>query len=172
MSVSVAAPSTRSGSSGSPARPIIAAVVVTALTAAVAIIGGIANQASVDTWYAGLERPWFAPPNAVFGPVWTVLYVTIAVAGWLLWDADGGLRRPALGLWAVQLALNLAWTLVFFGLQSIAGGMAVIVALLATIVVLMLVAGRLRPVVSWLLLPYVAWVSFATALNAGYLTLN
>jgi tryptophan-rich sensory protein len=141
-------------------------------TFAVAALGSVANQTSIDSWYATLERPWFAPPNAVFGPTWTVLYVTIAIAGYLLWDADGSRRRPALALWGVQLALNLAWSVVFFGLRSMEGGLVVIVALLASIIALMLVAGRLRPVVSWLLLPYAAWVSFATALNAGYLVLN
>ena len=151
---------------------IVVGLVAVVAVAAVALLGSLANQASIDSWYTTLERPWFAPPNAVFGPVWTALYVTIAVAGWLLWKSDGPARTTALLLWGVQLALNLAWSLVFFGLRSLGGGMVVILALLASIIALMLVAGRLRPSVSWLLLPYAAWVTFATALNAGYLALN
>ena len=100
------------------------------------------------------------------------MFHVIVFAGWLLWKSDGPARTTALVLWGVQLALNLAWSLVFFGLRSLGGGMVVILALLASIIALMLVAGRLRPAVSWLLLPYAAWVTFATALNAGYLALN
>ena len=151
---------------------VVAGLVALGAVAAVAVLGSLANQASIDSWYTTLERPWFAPPNAVFGPVWTVLYVTIAAAGWLLWTSVGPARRTALVLWAVQLGLNLGWSVTFFGLRSLVGGMVVIAALLASIIALMLVSGRLRPSVSWLLLPYAAWVTFAAVLNAGFLALN
>ena len=119
-----------------------------------------------------MSPPGFTPPSAVFGPVWTLLYLTIGVAGWLLWRARSPVRSVALGLWGLQLVLNALWTGAFFGLRSPWLGLAVIPALLATIGLLVIRALSVDRRVSVLLLPYLAWVGFATALNVAIVSLN
>src|SRR5689334_10229254 len=114
------------------------------LVVIVAGVGGAATSTGVDSWYRTIEKPPWNPPNGVFGPVWTVLYVAMAVAAWLV-AREGIDRRPvrsALAVYGIQLALNLAWTLVFFGLESPVGGVVVIAALLVAVVVTIL---RFRP---------------------------
>jgi tryptophan-rich sensory protein len=143
----------------------VAAVIFGAVTVAIAAIGSLINSAGMD-WYDSLEQPSIAPPGPTFGIVWTILYAMIAVSGWLAWRATS---RPAPTLtWAVQMGLNFAWTAVFFGLESIGGGLIVIGLLLAAIVVSALVAWRVSHAAALLLVPYIAWVGFATALNAAY----
>jgi translocator protein len=151
----------RSDSSGRPWWPI---ALYLAAVAAVSVIGSFATQSSVDTWYRDLDKPWFTPPNWVFGPVWTAIYLLIAVSAFLTHRA----RRPAgpqLALWWVQLGLNLGWSLVFFGLESPIGGLVVIVPLLAAIVALIASVWPVRRIAALLLVPYALWVSYAAALN-------
>ncbi len=122
-------------------------------------------------WYASLERPFFAPPNWIFGPVWTVLYIFIAVAGWLVWRRVG-LAHAAIGWWALQMVLNAGWTPLFFGLQAL--GLALVEMALLWAAILICVR-QFRPIsktASWLMLPYLAWVTFAWVLNAGFWWLN
>lgn len=143
------------------------------LSYAVAFLGSQATFSSVGSWYTTLQKPAFNPPNWVFGPVWTLLYAWIAFAGWRLWERrrrPGG--RPALIAWGVQLALNLGWSLLFFGLRSPALGLADIALLLAAIVATMLLAWRVCRIAALLLLPYLAWVSFAALLNFEIWRLN
>ncbi|GAA4811337.1 TspO/MBR family protein [Nocardioides caeni] len=140
-----------------------------AAVAAVAVLGGLAASSSSET-YRALELPPFAPPSWVFGPVWTVLYVMIAVAGWLAWRADVG--RTGLALWGIQLALNLAWTPLFFAADRYVLALVDIVALLAAVIATIVVFHRRSPVAAYLFVPYVAWVGFATALNAAIVVLN
>jgi translocator protein len=122
-------------------------------------------------WYAGLTRPAFAPPNWVFGPVWTALYLMIAVAGWLVWRRAGWRSRPV-ALWLVQMALNALWTPLFFGLNWM-GLAALEMALLWIAIVACVVSFRpVSPAASWLMLPYLAWVSFALVLNIALWWLN
>lgn len=143
--------------------PFVAAVAV------VAVLGAVAAGSAGDT-YAALERPAFAPPSWLFGPVWTVLYVMIAVSGWLLWRADG--PGVAMALWGAQLAANLLWTPLFFGADRYAWALVDIVVLWVLIVALTVVAwNRSRPA-ALLLVPYLAWVTFAAALNAEIVRLN
>ncbi|MBZ5732890.1 tryptophan-rich sensory protein [Nocardioides sp. TRM66260-LWL] len=137
--------------------------------ALVSAVGGLAASSSQET-YRALELPPYAPPSWVFGPVWTVLYVTIAVAGWLAWRAGAGPRE--LSVWGVQLLLNLAWTPLFFAAGEYRWALVEIVALLASVVATVVVLGRVRRAAGLLLLPYLAWVAFATALNAGIVVLN
>ncbi|GLZ38602.1 TspO/MBR family protein [Actinokineospora sp. NBRC 105648] len=139
------------------------------LSYGVAALGSLATLDNVRGWYAVAEKPPYSPPNWLFGPVWTVLYGLIAVAGWLVWRRRD---RPALVAWGVQLALNLAWTPTFFALQWLWVGLVVIVALDVAVVVTILRFRRVRPVAAWLLVPYLAWILFATALNAGVAALN
>jgi tryptophan-rich sensory protein len=139
------------------------------------IAGGLASglASPPGEWYASLAKPSWTPPGWLFGPVWTVLYAMIGVAGWRLWRSR---RVPgagaALGAWSVQLALNFAWTPVFFGLRAPAAALAIILVLLASILATVALAWRVDRPSSLLLLPYTAWVCFATALNAAIVQLN
>lgn len=122
-------------------------------------------------WYVGLRKPPLTPPSPVFAPVWTVLYLAIAVAAWLVWKAPRRSVSP-LALWTGQLVLNAAWSFLFFGLQR--PGLA-LVDLAALVVVAALTAAsflRVRPLAAALFAPYVAWVGFALYLNAGLWWLN
>ena len=137
--------------------------------AAVALVGGLAAGSASST-YRALELPAFAPPAWLFGPVWSVLYVMIGVAGWLLWRAGGWDR--VMWLWVVQLVLNLLWTPLFFAADLYTLALVEIVVLAASIALLVAWSWRRSRVAAWLLVPYLAWVCFATALNAGIVVLN
>lgn len=121
-------------------------------------------------WYAGLQKPPFNPPNWVFGPVWTVLYILIAIAGWRIWRRDP--HGAAMKFWIAQLALNFIWSPLFFSAHLPGAAFVVIIALLVVILALiMLTLGRER-VSAWLLVPYALWVAFAALLNASIWWLN
>lgn len=122
-------------------------------------------------WYAALQKPSWTPPNSVFSPVWTILYIMIALAGWLVWRA-GGDNRPALIFWGIALVLNALWSWFFFGQQRIGMALIDIVALLVTIAGFILTARRVSPAASALFVPYLGWVSYATALNFAIWRLN
>ena len=144
-----------------------------ALCLAVAAAGGAATATSVTTWYAGLAKPAFNPPNWVFAPVWTALYLMIALAGWRVWRRRARAEaRHALALWALQLALNLCWSLVFFGARMIGAALAEIAVLLAAILATAALSWRIDRTAALLLAPYAAWVAFATLLNAALWRLN
>lgn len=137
------------------------------------IVPSILTAGDVATWYPTLAKPWFTPPSWVFGPVWTTLYLLMGVALYLVWKrATGRLRRVALGVFALQLVLNAGWTLTFFGAREILGGLVVIVALLATILATMGAFARVDRRAAALLVPYLLWVGFATALNYELWRLN
>lgn len=121
-------------------------------------------------WYAGLVKPAFNPPNWIFAPVWTLLYIFIAVAGWRVWSR--GPASAAQRIWWGQLGLNFLWSPVFFSIQSTGGALAIIVALLAMIAAFIALTRRADPVAALLFIPYAAWVSFATLLNAALFALN
>ncbi|GGJ94098.1 putative TspO/MBR-related protein precursor [Pilimelia anulata] len=146
-----------------------ALAVFAAACAAVALLGGLAS-ADAGVEYAALRRPGWAPPSWLFGPVWTVLYAMIAVAGWRAWRAAGA--GPHLWPYGVQLALNAAWTPVFFGANAYGPAIAVIALLWLAIGA---TVRAFRPVDRWaalLLLPYWAWVTFAAGLNVAIWWLN
>lgn len=121
-------------------------------------------------WYAALVKPSFNPPNWIFGPAWTVLYVLIAVAGWRVFEREPG--SAATAVWAVALALNFLWSPVFFGAQRPEAALAVVAMLLAAIVVFIALAWRIDTAAALLFVPYAAWVAFATLLNAAVVRLN
>jgi tryptophan-rich sensory protein len=148
---------------------VLAAVIFAVATVAVAGIGSLATSSGRD-WYDTLEKPAFTPPNATFGIVWTILYVAIALAGWLAWRASSD-RRPTVW-WAVQMALNLLWTAVFFGLESPVGGIVVIALLLAAVVMDLRASARVDTTAAVLLFPYLVWCGFAAALTVGVAVLN
>lgn len=124
-------------------------------------------------WYAALAKPAWNPPSWIFGPVWTLLYVLMAVAAWLVWRAGAGpQRRRALALYGVQLALNAAWTPLFFGLHLLGAALAEILVLWVAIAATMVAFARVSRVAAWLLAPYLAWVGFAAVLTFTIWRLN
>ena len=149
-------------------------VVCVALCLAVGAVGSLVTSPQIPTWYAGLAKPSWTPPNAAFPIAWTTLYVLMAVALWRLWQLHdpSPQRRLAVGLWFVQLALNALWSPVFFGMEAPGAAMVVIFALWLAILATILACARIDRMAAWLLAPYLAWVSYATALNAAILALN
>ena len=124
-------------------------------------------------WYAALRKPSWNPPAWIFGPVWTALYLMMAIAAWLVWRRGGwAVQRRPLTLYLVQLALNAAWTPLFFGLKMPGAAFAEILLLLAAIVATACAFHRVSKAGAALLVPYLAWVSFATFLNFTLWRLN
>ena len=121
-------------------------------------------------WYAGLQKPPFNPPNWVFGPVWTVLYILIAIAGWRIWRRDP--HGAAMKFWIAQLALNFIWSPLFFSAHLPGAAFVVIIALLVVILALIMLTLDRERVSAWLLVPYAQWVAFAALLNASIWWLN
>ena len=140
---------------------------------AIGILVSPARSAAIAAWYAGLVRPSWAPPNHVFGPVWTVLYVLMATAAWLVSrERYHRQRTVALGAYVVQLLLNAAWAPLFFGARNPGFGLFDIVTLWLAIVWTLREFSRVQRAAAWLLVPYLAWVSFAMALNFSIWRLN
>ncbi len=137
-------------------------------------IGGSATGPNIPTWYASIQKPWFNPPNYVFGPVWTLLYLMLAFSFWriLRLPADTPGRARAIGWFVVQISLNALWSVAFFGFQSPEFGLGVIAALLIAIVGNMIAFLRLDRVAGWMFPPYLAWVAFASVLNLAIVQLN
>lgn len=145
----------------------ISLAVFVGVVAAAASFGAIFKP---GPWYAALVKPPWTPPNWVFGPVWTALYVMIAVAGWLVWRSDE--RGRALRLWIAALVLNAAWSWLFFGQHWIGAALADIVLLLVAIMAFARAAWPVNRLASALFWPYLAWVAYATTLNGAIWVLN
>jgi tryptophan-rich sensory protein len=135
-------------------------------------LGSIATTPAIPTWYAGLEKPPFNPPNSVFPIVWTTLYVLMGIAAWRVWRAGLPDTGWALRPFFLQLALNVAWSFAFFGAESPALGFLVISLLWLAIVWCIVVFRQVDRWAAILLLPYLAWVSFAAVLNGAIWALN
>jgi translocator protein len=148
-----------------------------ALAIAVAVCFGAAALGSWPTvrglrdWYPSLRKPSWNPPNRVFGPVWTALYLAMAVAVWLVWRSGADVT-VAFGLFALQLTLNVAWSVVFFGQRNVSAAFAVIIALWLAIAATLIAFGLIDPVAGALFVPYLAWVTFASFLNRAVARLN
>jgi len=151
----------------------LALVLWFALCFAVAGIGGRWTAGEITGWYRTLARPAIAPPDWVFGPVWTLLYGLMAFAAWRIWLAPPSPGRSwALGLFLVQLALNLAWTWIFFIKHAIGAALVEVVILWAAIGATTMAFSRVEVGAGWLMAPYLAWVTFASVLNAAFWRLN
>ena len=137
-------------------------------------LGSFATMDSVTTWYAGLSQPSFTPPDWSFGVVWSILYVMMGISAFLIWN--NGINKKqvnvALGLFIIQLALNGLWTPIFFGLHMMALALVEIVLLWIAILITILAFWRISKPATFLLLPYILWVSFAVVLNAALCFLN
>jgi translocator protein len=141
------------------------------------IIGGLSGyftSSGVNGWYATANKPWFNPPNWLFGPVWTVLYLLMGIALFLVWRSDAGktIKQTALILFAVQLLLNFFWSLIFFKLQQLGWAFAEIIAMWLMILFTIIWFGKINSAAAWLLVPYISWVSFASVLNYALWKLN
>ena len=122
-----------------------------------------------DDWYRDLDKPWFSPPDWVFAPAWTIIYVLVAVAGWRALRAG---NRRALVAWGVQLALNFLWSPIFFTAHAVLPAFLVILGLFAAILVFLGRVGPRDPVAFWCFVPYAVWVAYAGALNGAIAWLN
>jgi len=131
------------------------------------------TAAEIPGWYRTLVRPSIAPPNWVFAPVWTLLYALMAIAAWrVCLAAPSPARTWGLALFLLQLALNFAWSWIFFKQHALGAALAEVVLLWATIGAATLVFTRVAPVAAWLMAPYLAWVTFASVLNGAFWRLN
>lgn len=148
-------------------RYLILAIFIAAVLGGGVLIG--ANNAP-GGWYAALNKPSFNPPNWVFAPVWSALYVMIAIAGWRMWMRERG--GAAMATWFVQVALNFLWSPIFFGLQRPGAALIVMAALLVTIAMFIAQTWASDRISAWLFVPYAAWVTFAAVLNASIVLLN
>lgn len=138
------------------------------------LIGSVFTRGAIPTWYATLEKPSFSPPNWLFAPVWTLLYLLMGIAAFLVWrrGLENRQVRIALIVFLIQLVLNALWSVVFFGLESPLYGLIVISALWVAILFTVLKFFRISSVASVLLWPYLLWVTFAAVLNASIWLLN
>ena len=153
---------------------VLHALIAFAVVTAAGLIGNLATIPNIPGWYAGLVKPSFNPPNWIFGPVWTLLYVMMAVAFWrVLQNAPTGVgRQRAIRVFCVQMALNAFWSVAFFGLHNPPLALVVVVILELTILATIRLFLRQDRLAGWLLVPYAAWVAFATALNVAIVALN
>lgn len=140
----------------------------------VGLVGGIATSSSVQTWYLTLVKPVFTPPNWLFGPIWTTLYILMGIALFLV--LREGVRKEnvktAVYYFVVQLLLNFAWSFIFFYFKSLAGGLIIILELWLMILLTMRKFYRISKAAAWLMAPYIAWVTIATLLNFSLMLLN
>lgn len=136
------------------------------------IIGSLATFSAIPTWYAGLVKPAFAPPNWIFGPVWIILYTLIGISLFFVWQENGKRKKVVLGIFFVHLFLNILWSFLFFGFRNPFLAFLEILLLLGTLLVVMWQFWRIKPLASYLLVPYLLWTSFAAFLNFALWRLN
>lgn len=141
------------------------------------LVGGVAGfftSSGVEGWYALANKPWFNPPNWIFAPVWTALYILMGIALYLVWKSDAArsVKQTAVILFAVQLTLNFFWSLIFFKLQQTGWALAEIIAMWVMILLTIFAFGKISSTAAWLLAPYICWVSFASVLNYAIWKLN
>lgn len=150
---------------------LVVSVLVCLATGAV---GSVFTISSIPTWYVHLNKPTFSPPNFLFAPVWTTLYILMAIAFFLIWKKGTKTKkiRDALFLFGIQLALNFVWTPVFFGLKNVGLAFVIIVAMWIYILKTIFAFAKINKIASYLLYPYLAWVSFASILNLSVWLLN
>lgn len=150
---------------------LVIAIIISELAG---IVGSVFTTPSISTWYATLAKSGFNPPAWIFAPVWTTLFALMGIAAFLVWKKGLGRKdvRIALGIFLVQLILNTFWSIIFFGLHSPGGALIEIVFLWLAILVTIIAFAKISKPAAWLLVPYIAWVSFAAYLNFMIWTLN
>lgn len=136
-------------------------------------IAGIITAQSIPEWYATLNSPSFNPPNWIFGPVWTTLYILMGISLFLIWKQDSSKERNrAILIFLFQLLLNFAWSFIFFYFNMTGFALIEIILLWINIVIMLVLFYKIKPMASYINIPYLLWVTFATILNASYYFLN
>lgn len=152
---------------------IIKLLVSIALPIGLGAIAGIFTAEAVPNWYATLNQPSFNPPNWVFGPVWSALYVILGISFFMIWNTPQNRRRNiAISVFLFQLLLNFGWSFLFFYFHIIGIALIEIIFLWINILTMMILFYRIKPLTAYLNIPYLLWVSFASILNAAYFILN
>ncbi len=157
----------------SPKQRFLGVLIAVLVTLCAGLVGNLLGADAIATWYASLEKPSWNPPNWIFGPVWTILYVLMGIAAYLVWEkTKDSSRRAALVVYGVQLFLNALWSIIFFTFKQPAIAFGEIVIMWITILATIILFWRIRPLAAALLLPYIAWVTFASVLNFAVWQLN
>jgi translocator protein len=153
---------------------IVKAIIAIAIPLIVGGTSGFFTVTGVESWYQTIQKPSWNPPNWIFGPVWTTLYVMMGISLFLVWKEDTSteLKKIAIGLFSVQLILNFFWSFIFFGQQQPGWALIEIVALWIFILLTIFAFAQVNKTAAWLLVPYISWVSFATILNYTIWQLN
>lgn len=152
---------------------IFALIFAIALPITLGGIAGLVTSAAIPEWYGSLNQPSFNPPNWLFGPVWTALYILMGYSSYLIWQSPASANRTlALRIYATQLLLNFAWSFIFFYFQWIGLALVEIILLWGMIVWMIIEFRKVTPFAAYLNVTYLLWVSFATVLNAAYWWLN
>jgi translocator protein len=141
------------------------------------LVGGLSGyftSSDIQGWYATVNKPFFNPPNWIFAPVWTTLYILMGIALFLVWksESDKAVKQTAFILFVVQLTLNFFWSIIFFRLQQPGWALVEIIAMWLAILFTILWFGKISSLAAWLLVPYICWVSFASVLNYAIYKLN
>lgn len=148
-------------------------VVSVLFTVGIGSLGGLFTMSEIQGWYAGLQKPSFNPPNWLFGPVWSMLYLLMGISFYLIWKQPvSTVRNVGLTLFVIQFILNFFWSILFFNQHLIAAALLEMVFMWIFILLTMIWFAKLSPTAAWLLLPYLCWVSFATVLTAAIWKLN
>ncbi len=154
-------------------RDIIKLIISVGIPLLVGGVGGLVTTPAISTWYTTLNKPWFTPPGWVFGPVWTTLYILMGLALFLVWRSPRSRTRDiGIALFAAQLAVNLFWSFAFFGLENTLYGVFTIVPLWILIAATIYQFYKVSKGAAYLMVPYILWVSIATALNTAVYLLN
>jgi translocator protein len=155
-------------------KPIFKAIISVLLPLSIGGSVGFFTAPAIQGWYSTLVKPSFNPPNYLFGPVWTILYIMMGIACYIIWNskAKESFKRTALLIYAIQLALNFSWSIFFFYLENPAAALVIIILMVIMIATTMFWFKKISSMAAWLLVPYICWVSFATALNFTIWQLN
>ena len=152
---------------------ILKLLVSVAVPLGLGAIAGMFMAQPAPGWYASLNKPSFNPPNWIFGPVWSVLYLLMGISLFLVWKQGAGkVRNLAISIFLLQLLLNIAWCFIFFYFNRIGLALVIIILLWICIVLMLVLFYKIRPIASFINIPYLLWVTFAAVLNVGYYSLN
>jgi translocator protein len=135
-------------------------------------IAGYATSQNILTWYVTLNKPFFTPPNYLFGPVWTSLFIMMGIACYLIWQSTHESKNKALTIYVIQLALNFSWSFVFFQFHQLGLAFIIIVCMWLSIFTTIVFFRKINNIAAWLLIPYILWVSYASALNFAVWQMN
>lgn len=149
-------------------------VISLVITLGIGVVASMFTRPEIAGWYVNLNKPSFTPPNWLFPVAWTTLYILIGTAAYLVWKQRDGSStyKTTATIYTIQLLLNFSWSIVFFGMHQIFGGLIIIILLLAFIILNINYFGQFRRLAAWLLVPYALWVSYATLLNISIYILN